>query len=244
MKKIFCLFLLAAAILCACRSITNAVPKTAIGNKTVILSFDDGPNADGDTTARLLDVLQKYNIRAMFALLGENVEKNPDLVRRIYDEGHTIMNHGYSDKWAINMNDEEFKTNLRKGESAIAAALGEYPHPKLYRPHGGFYTRRQETIWRAEGWELAGCNIRAYDAAATEAGKQKVIRTIIKKTEKTHRTARAAAIILLHDAKDTHPRMEQELAKTPKSSYNRTWIPDAAEEIIITLRAKGYRFSP
>jgi hypothetical protein len=138
------------------------------------------------------------------------------------------------------MNGEEFKTNLLKGEAAITAALGEYPHPKLYRPQGGFYNTRQETIWRAAGWELAGGNIRAYDAVATEADKQKVIRTIIKKTEKTHHAARAA-IILLHDARDTHPLMEKELAKNPKGPYNRHWIPDTVEEIILTLRAKSYQ---
>jgi peptidoglycan/xylan/chitin deacetylase (PgdA/CDA1 family) len=243
MKNIFYFFLLASFVVCGCLSITNNGTETG-GNKTVILTFDDGPNAHEDTTARLLDVLKKYNIRAVFVLLGENVEQNPDLVRRIFTEGHIIANHGYSGKWAVEMKDEEFRENLLKGEAAIAAALataegvaeGEISSPKFYRPHGGFYYQRHERIWREEGWELLGGNIRAYDAAVGETGKQKVIRTVINKTEKN-----GGGIILLHDARDTYLNMEKELAKNPAGSSNRSWIPDAVEEIIINLLEKGYQ---
>jgi peptidoglycan/xylan/chitin deacetylase (PgdA/CDA1 family) len=237
MKKIILFVILVALIVGSCRSITTFVPQD-LSKKKVFFSFDDGPNAHEDTTARLLDVLQKYHIIAMFALLGKNVEQNPHLVRRIYDEGHIIVNHGYSGKWAIEMKDEEFRDNLFRGEAAIVTALGIVLQPKLYRPHGGFYSYQHEKIWREEGWELVGGNIRAYDAALSEAGKQKVIRSIINKTEKS-----GGGIILLHDAKDTYTRMEMELAKNPRGSYNRSWIPDTVEEIIIALLQKGYQFN-
>ena len=103
----------------------------------MILSFDDGPNVHRNTTSALLDVLKKYNIRAMFSLLGENAEQNPGLVRRIHEEGHIIINHGYCDKWVKNMGNAEFTENLKKGEEAIISALGKPVHPRLYRPHGG-----------------------------------------------------------------------------------------------------------
>jgi peptidoglycan/xylan/chitin deacetylase (PgdA/CDA1 family) len=222
----------------SCRSITNAALEINIDKNSVILSFDDGPNAYGDTTTRLLDVLKKYQIRAMFALLGENVEKNPALVRRIYEEGHIIINHGYSDKWAYKMKDDEFRNNLVKGEAAIAAALGDYAQPRFYRPQGGFYYRRHERIWREEGWIMLSGKIRAWDAAKDESGKQKVIKLIINKTEKN-----GGGMVLLHDAKNSFPRMEAELAKNPTGSYNRAWIPSAVEEIIITLLKKGYHFN-
>jgi peptidoglycan/xylan/chitin deacetylase (PgdA/CDA1 family) len=235
MRKIFYLFLFASVIVCGCLSITNTGTEIR-DKKTVIFTFDDGPNAHEDTTARLLDILQKYNIRAVFVLLGENVEQNPELVRRIYTEGHIIANHGYSGKWAVGMKDDEFRENLLKGEAAIIAALGETPSPKFYRPHGGFYYQRHERIWREEGWQLLDCKIRAYDAAVSETGKQKVIRTIVTKTEKNR-----GGIILLHDAKDTYLLMEKELAKNPTGSSNRSWIPSAVEEIIISLLEKGYQ---
>lgn len=239
MRKIIllCFIVLIPIIVDACTSITESAPEIYIVQKKVILSFDDGPNANTDTTIRLLDVLKKHNIYATFALLGENVEKNPGIARRIHEEGHVIINHGYSDKWAYKMNNERFRENLIKGEAAITAALGTALQLKLYRPHGGFYNKRHERIWREEGWTLSGVNIRVYDAAISETGRQKVIRQVIDKTEKN-----GGGTILLHDAKDSHFRMSAKLAKNPAGSYNRGWIPSAAEEIIIALLERGFRF--
>jgi peptidoglycan/xylan/chitin deacetylase (PgdA/CDA1 family) len=65
--------------------------------KCIAITFDDGPH--GKDTERLLDELQKRNIKASFFLIGENIEqseKNQSLVKRMYDEGHLIGNHTYS----------------------------------------------------------------------------------------------------------------------------------------------------
>ena len=221
-----------------CKSITHTVPEFEMEKSVVVLSLDDSPNVHGDTTARVLDILKKYNISAMFSVLGVNAEQHPELVRRIHDEGHIIINHGYSDKWASNMGDREFRENLEKGEAAIASALGrEALYPRLYRPHGGFYSERQEKIVREAGWTLIGANIRGWDAACSEPEKDKVVRQIIKKTEKNR-----GGIILLHDGKDSYRRLNAGVEKNPSGTYNRSWIPDAVEEIIIALLEKGYVF--
>jgi peptidoglycan/xylan/chitin deacetylase (PgdA/CDA1 family) len=235
MRKIIQLVVI-SILLAACQSITGNVPEIKLEKNEVILTFDDGPNAHGESTARLLDVLKKYNIRAVFTLLGVNIEQNPDLVRRIYDEGHIIVSHGYSGKWASKMKDEEFRENLLKWEVAITGVLGAVPQPKFYQPHGGFYYKRHEQIWREEGWKLLGTHVRAWDAAKNESKKQNVIKMVISKTEKN-----GGGLILLHDAKETYNRMEAELVKKPNGSYNRAWIPETVEEIIVALLEKGYR---
>ena len=56
-----------------------------------MLTFDDGPN--GSHTASLLDILKRYELQAIFFVIGEHAEEYPDLVRRIHDEGHEIGNH-------------------------------------------------------------------------------------------------------------------------------------------------------
>ena len=61
--------------------------------KQAFLTFDDGPSS---VTPRILDTLKQENIKATFFVLGSNVSKKPDLVKRMYDEGHFIANHGYS----------------------------------------------------------------------------------------------------------------------------------------------------
>jgi peptidoglycan/xylan/chitin deacetylase (PgdA/CDA1 family) len=221
-----------------CRTITSTRANLDLPQSLVVFTFDDGPNAHGNTTARVLDVLKKYNIRGMFALLGENAEQNPDLVRRIHDEGHYIINHGYYDKWAVKMDKKEFRENLEKGEAAISAALGEELRLRLYRPQGGDYKKYQERIWLKAGYTLVPGSARAYDASLTKRRKNTVIRRIIGAINE-----QKGGIILLHDARDSHFRMEAELAKRPQGFFNRSWIPEVTQEIIILLLEKGYRLT-
>ena len=220
-----------------CQSINRGRAALGITRPTVLLSFDDGPNAHEDTTARLLDTLNQYDVRAIFALLGENAEHSPGLVRRIHNEGHLIVNHGYYDKWACAMSDAEFRDNLLRGEAAIAAALGGPLRPKLYRPQGGFYTARQEKILAEAGYSLINGSIRIYDAVLDRTKRKKVVVQLVKMVERQD-----GGLILLHDARDSHFRMEAELGKNPAGSFNRAWIPGAVEELIRVLLEKGYHF--
>jgi len=225
-------------LLYSCRSINSSREETGVPPSTVILSFDDGPNANDDTTARLLDVLSKYRIKAMFALLGENAEANPELVRRIHNEGHIIINHGYSGKWSGRMSKDAFRNNLVSGEAAISAALGMELHPKLYRPHGGFFNSAQEKICRAAGYTIVPANVRIYDAVLSGAEKEKAVKKILKAVEKQN-----GGIVLLHDARDSHYQMEKKLEKKPDGVFNRSWLPETVEEIITALLDKGFSFN-
>jgi peptidoglycan/xylan/chitin deacetylase (PgdA/CDA1 family) len=233
-KKVISVVLL-GLLLAACQSITQNRADVGVRPSTVIFSFDDGPNAKGDTTARLLDVLKKHDIKAMFFLLGENSEYYPELTKRIYGEGHCIANHGYAEKWAINMRADVFLDNLTRGEAAISAALEHDFYPKLYRPHGGFYSSKQENIFHEAGYALVPANVRIYDAAMTKADHAKALREIIKKVKK-----QKGGIILLHDGKGSHSIMEKKLAKNSQGSFNRSFIPDVVEELIPVLLDMGY----
>jgi len=222
-------------LLSSCRTIKHNRAELNIPPSVVYFSFDDGPNAQSDTTARLLDVLKKYQIKAMFFLLGENVEQYPELVRRIYDEGHYIGTHGYSDKWAYKMKPDEFRDNLVRGGAAISAALGHDMNPKLYRPHGGFTNSEQENIIRDEGYTVVPFTIRAYDAVVPGVRQHKVVWDIIRKIK-----MQGGGIIVLHDARDSHVLMKAQLAIYPQGAFDRSWIPDAVEEIIPVLLDRGF----
>ncbi|MDR2484471.1 MAG: polysaccharide deacetylase family protein [Treponema sp.] len=225
---------LIALVFTGCHSINRTAAQARIPAGIVIFTFDDGPNAHGDTTARVLEVLKKYDIRAMFALLGENIAYNPELARRIHNEGHYIINHGYSERHAVHMDPRRFYTNLVQGQTAITAALG-HDAPLLYRPHGGFYRKQHWRIWEERHYAMIPGTARAYDAVLTGRDREKVIDRIVKAVD-----AQNGGIILLHDARDSHTRMETRLAKDPGGMFNRSWIPDTVEEIIIILQAKGY----
>ena len=62
--------------------------------KKIFLTFDDGPNSE--VTTRVLDILDKYNAKATFFCLGENVEKHPELYEKIIKKNHSVGNHTYS----------------------------------------------------------------------------------------------------------------------------------------------------
>ena len=225
--------LLFFVFLTSCQTINRDRAELGIPKYMVIFSFDDGP--DAHTTPKLLDVLKKYQIRALFCLLGVNAAQYPNLVRRIHDEGHYIVNHGYSGKWASRMNNEEFRNDLIRGEEAISAALGFDLHPRLYRPHGGFYRARHERIWTNEAYAFVPVTVRVHDAVASAARQDRIVRRTIRKIER-----QSGGIILLHDGRDSHYRRAVQLEKNPDGAFNRSWIPDAVEEIITALLAMGF----
>lgn len=65
-----------------------------IVDKKIALTFDDGP--DINFTPRILDILKQENIKSTFFIIGENSEKYPEVVKRIYDEWHILWNHSFS----------------------------------------------------------------------------------------------------------------------------------------------------
>jgi peptidoglycan/xylan/chitin deacetylase (PgdA/CDA1 family) len=238
LKKIWCIAVVLLCLFSSCRSLDRSKKQIDLPDKTVIFTFDDGPNPRGDTTARLLDVLKKYHIQAMFALLGENVEDNPELVRRIRDEGHYIINHGYYDVWTVNMGREFFLLNLKAGETAIAAALGEPLNPRLYRPQGGFYKKYHRNIWQSQGYTMISSTARPHDAVKSAKDMDEVVRSLVHTIEKQD-----GGIIMLHDGRDSHYKLEASLKKNPTGQFNREWIPETVEKLILVLQEKGYILS-
>jgi len=241
MKALYVLFnsiVLISVCLSSCKTmnITSTNEKVGLPPSKVVFTFDDGPNQHENTTERLLDVLNKYEVKGVFCLIGVNVENNPEIVRRIYNEGHIIVNHGYSDKIAYFMNDNEFRENLLQGERAITDALGFEISPKLYRPNGGIYNAAKNKMINEEGYVVVPYTTgNAMDPYTTYDKKGKLIKKIIEKIEKQN-----GGIILLHDGRDSHERNKKELQKKPNSAYNRSWIPEAVEEIIIALLDKRF----
>jgi peptidoglycan/xylan/chitin deacetylase (PgdA/CDA1 family) len=105
---------------------TNSPRKLAI-------TFDDGPNPA--ITPKLLDLLDRYNARATFFLIGHFVRECPDLVREISARGHAVGNHTETHASLLWLRPAEIYVELRLGRSAIADVLGA--PPKWFRPPWG-----------------------------------------------------------------------------------------------------------
>ena len=101
--------------------------------RAVALTFDDGPNST--KTPLLLDILKERDVPATFFLLGERVQQNPDIVRRMTEEGHEVGNHTYSHANLNNLKASAVSSELKKTQDAIVAACGV--RPTLVRPPYG-----------------------------------------------------------------------------------------------------------
>jgi len=99
----------------------------------VFLTFDDGPTPG--ITDWVLAQLKRYNARATFFLVGKNVLKYPELVRRIVREGHSIGNHTYTHRNGWRESPASYLKEIRKTDYAIRSTVGF--KPKFFRPPYG-----------------------------------------------------------------------------------------------------------
>jgi len=87
--------------------------------KVVALTFDDGP---ADNTNQILSLLEQYNAKATFFLIGAEIEKFPEDARKIAEEGHQIGNHTYSHKRMIFKTPAYYKDEIEKTDQLIQNA--------------------------------------------------------------------------------------------------------------------------
>ena len=107
-------------------------------SKRCYLTFDDGPTTN--ITPQILDTLRKYNVKATFFEVGSLIKANPDMARRVYEEGHLIANHSQGHEYdALYESTESFMTEVNNCYDAIRSVTdGEEPF-KLVRFPGGSY---------------------------------------------------------------------------------------------------------
>lgn len=197
-----------------------------VEEKRVFLTFDDGPSKK--VTPQILDLLKQENIKATFFVLGSRVELNPDIVKRAYDEGHYIANHGYSHTYSkiYNSIDSVFE-EYYKTEDAIKNAIGNNEYTSLlFRFPGGSTGGRYGEIKNQAKASLNQNNIAYVDWNALTGdaeGGRKTVNQLISRLNETMGT-RTSVVILMHDAGDKVTTYE------------------ALPQIIQSLRNNGYEF--
>jgi peptidoglycan/xylan/chitin deacetylase (PgdA/CDA1 family) len=102
----------------------------------VALTFDDGPHPEG--TPAVLDALAAAGAPATFFLVGEQVERHPQLVARIAAAGHVVGIHGYRHRNQMRSGPRRLAGDLRRAAAAIGEATGNAP--RVYRPPYGIFT--------------------------------------------------------------------------------------------------------
>ena len=107
----------------------------------VALTFDDGPNAN---TSRVLDILEKYNVKATFFVLGTNIKGYEDIILRMKELGMEIGNHMYSHKLMTRLTEEEITLEIKKVDDLVFDIINRYP--SLIRPSYGTSNKRMLKI--------------------------------------------------------------------------------------------------
>lgn len=171
--------------------------------KRVFLTFDDGPTEA--VTPYILDLLKQENIKATFFVLGNRAKANPELIKREFDEGHYIANHGYTHKYSqIYQNEQTVLDEYNYTEQCIQEALNnpDY-HSKVFRfpggSLGGYYKtikKQAKQFLRQNGIVSLDWNSLSKDAEGVNTKEellQNVIDTIGNKQ---------SVVILMHDASD------------------------------------------
>ncbi|MHB8171663.1 MAG: polysaccharide deacetylase family protein [Thermincolia bacterium] len=109
-------------------------------NKVVVLTFDLG--YEKGYTGRILDILDKHQVKAIFFITGPWLKENPQLAKRIIKEGHVIGNHTWSHPSLPNLDKNTFMADIKKLEDAIVETTGQSRSIKYLRPPMGEYSEK------------------------------------------------------------------------------------------------------
>jgi Predicted xylanase/chitin deacetylase len=163
--------------------------------KTVYLTFDDGPIPE--MTPWILDVLDKYNIKATFFCVGENVFKHPELYNAILERGHLIGNHTYNHIQGIKFWSKNYIRNIAKASEYIDSNLFRPPHGHMRFPQ----VMRLRKIFHIIMWDVV---TRDYSPHMTANGVFNNVK----------RYTRNGSIIVFHDSVKAIGRIEEALPKS------------------------------
>lgn len=119
-------------------------------DKVIYLTFDVG--YENGNVAKVLDVLKAEEVTGAFFVLGNVIEKNTDLVKRMLDEGHLVCNHTYSHRAMVGKSREEFKRELERLENCCLERTG-CSIAKYYRPPEGRFDRESLIYAKEMGYK-------------------------------------------------------------------------------------------
>jgi peptidoglycan/xylan/chitin deacetylase (PgdA/CDA1 family) len=169
--------------------------RSTTGNKSVALTFDDGP--DPQNTPKILKLLAQHHVHATFCLVGKNVRKHPGLVRQIVAAGHTLCNHTWNHNLKLGKAPaKKIQADLDRTNAAIRKAA---PKAKIayFRAPGGNFTPRLVGTAKRMGmtsiyWKVDPRDWHHPKGETRKQHKARVIRQVEKHT-------RQGAIVLSHD---------------------------------------------
>lgn len=162
-----------------------AIPPESRRQRTVALTFDDGPSR---YTPQILAVLRRHQIRATFCMLGDNAERYPELARQVVREGHQICNHSRAHANLARESSLKVRAEVTVAQAQIRGATGATP--QTFRFPYGSSDRRTRKIIKGYGLRRLDWDVDTLDWKRPPARKL---------TARVVRDVKPGSVVLMHD---------------------------------------------
>ncbi len=193
--------------------------------KIAYLTFDDGPTIKA--TGKILDILNEEQVKATFFVVGKHVKEHPELVRRAYDEGHYLANHGYShDNHKLYESSEHFISEVKNTDIEIGKAIGvENYCSHVFRFPNGYMSANYKTKKKEAAKLLSDMNYTYIDwnCLNNDSVKKYSSAQLLKNLKKSAKN-KGTLVILMHDTSDVND------------------TPSILRDSIQYLKEQGYEF--
>lgn len=180
--------------------------------KVVALTFDDGPHKK--YTEEILNLLELYNAKGTFFIVGKQAENNPEIILRMYEDGHELANHTYTHPYTTSVS--KIVEEIKQTNNVIFSITGYSPY--LFRPVEGYYTDDIVEAVVEDGFKIVMWSWHQ----DTEDWKNPGVNNIVSKVLSG---MREGDVILFHDG-----------------GGNRQQTVQSLEKILPELQKQGYKF--
>ncbi len=194
----------------------------------VSLTFDDGPS--DRWTPKILEILAKYDARATFFMVGEQIEKFPDVAREVASQGHELAVHLFSHQRSVADDDESFQSELLKTRDLIQTTTGVQP-VFLRFPFAYLGRQRPRRILAEIGLHTVHWSFSSMDSRGDSTKTQRIVKNALF----------PGAIVLLHDGVGQHSKYSKDreatihaLPEVLKTCRERALVPVGLSEMLPT----------
>ena len=177
----------------------------------VYLTFDDGPIPE--VTPWVLEVLRKYNAKATFFCIGDNIPKHPEVYKQILAEGHSVGNHTFHHLKGTETSIEDYIADVEKCEHELLNQQDSNSENNLFRPPYGKMTAAQAKRLQDKGYQIVMWDVLSADFDV-DISEEKCLQNVLQNIKK-------GSVVVFHDSLKAEKNLRYVLPKVLDSLKNR-----------------------
>jgi peptidoglycan/xylan/chitin deacetylase (PgdA/CDA1 family) len=187
---------------------SNHVWEISNTENKIYLTFDDGPIPE--ITEWVLEELKKYNAKATFFCIGNNIEKHPEIFEKVINDGHSVGNHTFNHLNGWKTSTKEYLENFKLCEDSISNLQSKIYNLKLklFRPPYGKIKFSQSKKLRQLGYKIIMWDVLSADYD-TAISPEKCLENVLQNVS-------SGSIIVFHDSVKAFPNLEYTLPRALK----------------------------